>query len=158
MPLASSVCKDRLSLPATIDSTTKVTRTKAVKRRNSLRSKRDLSPACGGKENDSGNKPPSETTAADLKSPGPKPCQVVSVRPVPTLTLLHIAQADSPVLICSQAAAERERDGDNPTRPRLTRSAAKEKSRFPPLPNQMRGIPWYGSHILASRSRGQSTP
>ena len=133
MPLASSICKDRLSLPATIDSTTKVTRPKAVKRRNSLRSKRDLSPAYGGKENDCGNQPPSETTMAVPTSPGPIPYHVVSIsRRVANTFHFCMEHKLTDQLLCSQVAGERERDGDNPHSPRLTRSAAKKKSR-PPL-------------------------
>ena len=80
MPLTSSrtsnASKSRLSLPSTIDSTTKATRTKAVKRRNSLRTRRDPSPEPRGKENASQN---DRTQAkAAPASPGPTPYHIVS--------------------------------------------------------------------------------
>lgn len=65
---SSKSSKQRLSLPSTIDSSTKVTMSKAMKRRASLRSKRDPSPARNEKEN---NKRP--------QSPGPTPYWKVSI-------------------------------------------------------------------------------
>lgn len=72
MPLASSrssstkASKHRMSLPSTIDSSTKVTKSKAMKRRASLRHKRDPSPARRSEDKENGsNKMP--------RSPGPTP-------------------------------------------------------------------------------------
>ncbi|KAI2512905.1 hypothetical protein MHU86_1451 [Fragilaria crotonensis] len=107
MPLASSASKERLSLPATIDSTTKVTRPKAIRRRHSLRSKRDSSPAPVGKENDNENKHHARATKHAPTRPGPTPYYLV--------------------------AAERESKGEHPYSPRLTRSAQKKKPLLPPF-------------------------
>jgi hypothetical protein len=70
--------KQRMSLPSTIDSSTKVTKSKAMKRRASLRSgtkrERDPSPAARRSESEKEN---NNSTRPD--SPGPTPYWKVRV-------------------------------------------------------------------------------
>jgi len=115
MPLASSRSSikksSRQSLPATISSTTRVSRaSRAVKRRASLRSSsRDSSPApCHDKENQEGTK--KAKTGTNSRSSGPTPYWMIA----------------------------KERDGQKHS-PRLTRSAKKQlREALPPLANSIK--------------------
>ena len=105
MPLASSKSSTekamtaRLSLPATIDSSTRVTRKKAMKRRASLRSKREPSPAR------SDNKENTDYPKECPPSPGPTPYWKVSKISDPHLNQLLLCTYDNISLMPMPAPA-----------------------------------------------------